>query len=276
MRSAMKLPIVLFLAASVCGCRSTTPAETIVAPAPAAVAEDLKLRIETAAESDRWNDALLLLGELDRSCRDPASRASAGVDELSARIVAGRETYFGKQAALTMYRATYALIEAKVRERETTDPAGGDAVDAPSDAARRGTIAAARGWAIRELPAELGRTVSADLGLAPDDLDRFWKSRRVSVPRQAVYGSGSFIVVGTRNPSDLTDEQWWHAADPVERMSWLTAFFVESSGLFEIVKTDGTPCGTCHGSGSVGASVRPRGPCPVCHGACDFRSVTYR
>lgn len=231
-------------------------------------ARDEKAKVVAAVSEERWNDALSGVEKLDRLCTDEAVRKSIGVDALRAQVVAGRDAYFQGCVPVNAYWVLGDLIDKK--------------------GAREPTLAAAREWASRDLPAAWWKAVGSDLGLTTDELEKYWKGRRAKATRQASYGSGTFVVAKRRIPAAaqaaaLTDtgaeERWWSGADAASRSNFLTAYFVETSGDFLIVGVDERPCETCRGSGFAeehrGTDI-VRFACRTCNGCGAFRSVTYR
>ena len=231
-----------------------------------AAAENLRARIDAAVAENRWNDALRLLNEFDSTYKDQAVRAAARFDELEAKVVKGRDAWFVEKLPLAAFAAIDELIAAKVREQT---------VGSASDAARAGTLAAARTWANRELDALLWEKAASDLGLTKEEIEKYWGIRRVAEPRVAGYAKGSFIVVkprpGSGTPMPSAQEDWWSTADSTERAGFLTAYFVETSNRFEILRADDAGCPACGGHGGSTSVV-----CAQCNGCGVIRSVTYR
>ena len=233
-----------------------------------AAARALKDEVIAAMAEKRWNDALRGVNELRAKFKDDAIRKAIGLDELEAQVVAGRDAYFCERMSATPHETMDALIAER--------------------AAREPTIAAARTWANRELDAALWEQVSSDLDLKKEELERYWKDRRKVDPRTVSYGAGSFIAVKPREragspagqaadvPRAWTDEDWWSAADTVARTAFLTAYFVETSGRFVILRADETACDACRGRGFVGEEGAARVVCRSCNGCGAVRSVMYR
>lgn len=220
-----------------------------------ALARALENDIRAAAAEKRWNDALKGLNEIEFLCKDTAARASISLDALSGEIVAGRDAYFREQSPLR----AYATMDALVADKASQEPA----------------FAVARAWASREVSAELWEKAASNLALKMDELEKYWKERRVTGVRRASYGSGSFVMIkktfGTVAPSAAaairqTEDVWWSRADSVTRSAFLTAYFVETSGYFEILRVDETACEACGGQGE----------CASCNGCGVVRTVTYR
>ena len=66
-----------------------------------------------------------------------------------------------------------------------------------------------------------------------------------------------------------------------DRAKWLAAHFVESSGIFEIIRTDESElCGGCGGRGVLVTNNQDGSQsstvCPTCNGAQKVRKVLYR
>lgn len=272
-------------------------------------AQDLVQQIKLAMGQNRYNDALNVLNKLDADpqYKDDVIRKAISFDNLESRVVKARDTWFQKQIALDAYRVMDDLIEKKARERKPLRPEPGGA----PGAAAVGTLAAARQWENRELFAQLWEKVGTDLGLTKDEMEKYWKARSVKTVRKANYGTGSFIVVKKaatakvpggeqprrRPPSSdpsgknapqkpvkvdkpLTDEEWWEEVGPSDRKQWLIANFVETSGIFDVIKADQVPCQSCGGAGfekSTDSSGNENQTfCKQCNTSGVFRSVSYR
>lgn len=69
-------------------------------------------------------------------------------------------------------------------------------------------------------------------------------------------------------PKEETDEDWWKAASPDERLNFLRSYYAEFSGDLELVNASVTPCRTCGGEGShalLGSSGKEEKiPCWTC------------
>jgi hypothetical protein len=269
----------------------------------AAGAQELVAAINRAKYAKKWNDALAKLIQLDEEYEDQQIRDAIGFDRLENQVVRGRDEFFKKRVQRVVYDAMEKMIERKVREkkplRATED---GDGLS--------GTLAGARQWAARQLPTELWDKVAADLGLEKDEVDRFWSERTSRRVRTGNYGTGSFIVIkratlpggdnrrrrpppGSRSRSSgggggsskasqpKTDEQWWDSVRPADRARWLEAYFVENSGIFEIIRTDESElCSNCAGKGFLAIASSEGGEsqtyCPQCNGSGKFKKVMYR
>jgi hypothetical protein len=274
-------------------------------------AQDLVKQIKFAQNQNRHNDALELLNRIDAEYKDEAIRKAINFDNLEVRVVKARDTYFQRHLALTFYKTMEKLISAKAREQKPLRP---DA-NAPSGAAAQGSIAAARQWANRELDNLIWDKLAADLGLKREEMETYWKNRTVNNVRRALYGTGSFIVVkkaapkaggGSSQPvrrrppgspggggagnapakpakveKPATEEEWWsEKVGASDRERWLTAYFVESSGRFNILRTPLLNCDDCGGAGLTTSSgtdgTETQNFCKRCNGAGVFRTVEYR
>lgn len=277
-------------------------------------AADLVQQIKQAQNAARWNDALKLLNQIDTEYKDEQIRKAIGFDLLEARVVKGRDTYFQRAIALDVYKVLDQLTDKKAREQKPLRPdAAGTAPGA--GVAAQGSIAAARQWANRELSAQLWEKVGTDLGLTKEELEKYWKVRSVKNIRRASYGTGSFIMVkkaaapgakpggdapqrrrppssdkdkGGKNVPDkpvavekpLTEEQWWETRAASEKGNWLTAYYVETSGYFDVVRADEVNCDQCGGTGKITSTGTDGGEsstfCKKCNEAGRFRTVNYR
>jgi len=258
------LAVVLFAA----GCHSAEPEPAPPAASRESEALELKDKVQLAMRENRWNDALAAAKQTDELCKDETVRQAVGVDELLAKTVKGRDQHFQHEVAIDFYRRMAALIGAKAREKSAT-----------------ATLAAARDWASKELPAELWRSVSANEGLTNDEVANYWTTRTVKSVRKATYGPGSFIVAERPQPDvpaaarqRWTPEEWWNSAPSLDRSTWLTAYFVETSGSFELLRREQTDCGGCRGIGTIQVIATDNEPliCAECNGSGKIRSVSYR
>jgi hypothetical protein len=218
------------------------------------ILEQMALRTPLGA-----NESLKLANELDRGFKEEAIRAAVGVRELETAVVEARDALFRVEVPRRVFAAMDRLIEKRVRE-------------APAD----DTLAAVKRWAMRELPAAMWSETRTDLGIQADESEKFWKTRDVATPRQATYGTRSFIVSkDTRVPNGVgkppTEEEWWAGADAAARAAWLTANFAETSGCFRVDDAKGAPCPDCSGDGFIG-----RRRCITCNGFGVVRTVVFR
>jgi hypothetical protein len=274
-------------------------------------AQDMAAQIKSAMRSNRssgWNTAAKLVSELDTKYPDEAVRRVIQFDLLRRSVQKGRETFFRKEVQKGVYQAMTRFIEKQAREpKKAADP------NAPRGVATPGSLGAAKQFMSKDLPKLIWDKVIADTGITPEEMDQFWKERSSKKVLTASYGTGSFIVVrrapqqkgGGPDPSrpkgpagsqrqqggppgppkkedkPLTEEEWWEQRQASDRVRWMTAWFVESSGMFEVVRTDETAtCEGCAGTGvlrqnntdgSVSTSI-----CTTCNGAAKVRRVIYR
>lgn len=212
-----------------------------------------------------WNEALAQLISLAEQYQDEGIRKAIKLETLERKVVRGRDDFFKKRVQLTAYREMRDLIRDKARESKSSG-----VIDEPRRGAAAGTLAAAQQWSMRELPEILWKQVGAKLELELEEVERYWAARSGKSPQHATYGSGTFVVVKTeaksrddrpqrrrppganrnRNNRDrgggqeakekkvITPEEWWTQSKPSERALWLTAYFVENSGEFEIIRID--------------------------------------
>ena len=114
-------------------------------------------------------------------------------------------------------------------------------------------------------------------------------NKRIDIALRSIYGIGPTVanrilqtaaIDGTPKPK--TEEQWWAmSARPTDRAQWLRAHFVETSGLFQIIRVDETEhCSNCGGQGFVTSQSSDGGSsssfCVQCNGSGNFRKVIYR
>ncbi|MCE9634159.1 MAG: zinc finger-like domain-containing protein [Planctomycetes bacterium] len=273
-------------------------------------AQDLVAQINAAMRSNRWNLALSTLNQLDAQYKDEQVRKLVHFELLESRVVRGRDGYFGKEVQRRVYATMGRLIEGKSREKK---PLRADE-NAPRGVATPGTLAAARQWLARDLPTQLWEKVAAELELKPEEMDRYWKARSGKNYQSSSYGTGSFIVIkraaaaGGSDPNrqrrpagstrdsggqqggpqrqskedkPKTEEEWWDERSPGDRARWLTAFFGESSGIFEVIRADESEsCDSCGGRGvlvSNGTDGSTQSTvCPKCNGSTKFRKVVFK
>jgi hypothetical protein len=271
-------------------------------------AQDMVAQIRVAMRGNRWNEALAQLAALDTQYKDEQVRRLIRFDLLESSVVRGRDSFFRREVQKKVYFTMARLIDGKSREKKPLR----DDPSQPRGVATPGTLAAARQWVSRDLPTQIWDKVMADLGLKPEEMDKYWKERSGKNPQTANYGTGSFIVVKraaapksgqdpnrqrrppggagqqpqgpqrqAKEDKPKTEEEWFEAVGPGDRARWLTAFFVESSGMFEIVRTDESQaCEACGGRGVQVANnsdgTQSSSICPGCNGATKFRKVIYR
>lgn len=272
-------------------------------------AADLKAQINQARSQNRWNEAKKLLEQLAKEYKDPNIRNTISFDLLEARTLKQRDVYFQKEVALAVYRTMEQMIEAKAREQKPAKVAEDFKGAVP------GTLAAARQWENKDLYKLIWDKVAKDLDLKIEELESYWKDRSVKQIRRANYGTGSFIVVKkvsttkpgapppppprrppgsdprggaktvpakpTKSDKPATEEEWWgEKVGPSDRTRWLIANFVETSGMFDIIKTEQLNCKECEGRGfntSSGADgTESQHFCVQCNGAGVTRTVSYR
>lgn len=273
-------------------------------------AQDMVANIKGAMRSDRWNDAQKTLDELDKKYQDEQVRRLIHFDLVASQVVRGRTTYFQRKCQSSVYAVMVKLIEEKARVKKPLRPDP----DQPRGVAVAGSLASAKQWMSKDLPKAIWDRVQADLGISADELDAFWKTRSSKKLQSANYGTGSFIVIkkaqgpkggdanrpkppGARRDGGAgaggpprapakedkarTDEEWYEERSTTDRKNWLIAYFVESSGIFEISRTDESEiCDSCAGKGVLIATTTDGGQsstvCAKCNQSGKFRKVFYR
>jgi hypothetical protein len=266
-------------------------------------AREMVTQIEIAIRSRRWNDAKTKLEDLAKQYTDETVRKKIRFSLLETKVMRGRDDHFRAELPRRVQKTMLALIDAKAKERKAIR----ENPDAPRSSAPVGTLAAARQWAAKDLPKAIWDKSMSELGLTTEEMDAYWKVRSNRVSYSATYGTGSFIVAkkaapapgaprgdaarrpaGSR-PSDngskggppkapqtkeraMTDEEWWEilAERPSDRARWLTAYFVENSGFFELLRVDESePIPPMDGVGTNVAGV-------TLTIAGNVRKITYR
>src|SRR5262245_39322443 len=145
-------------------------------------ARALRDAVLVAAQEGRWNEALQGLEDLRAKFKDAATREAIAFDGLEALVTETRARWFSERIGPAVFAKMDELVAAKVRDS---------------------TFADARMWANRELSCQMWEKVGSDLELNMQELEMYWKRRRVAETRTAGYGGGSFIVLAPR--SDATD-----------------------------------------------------------------------
>jgi hypothetical protein len=258
--------------------------------------------IKSAKSRNKWNEARDLMLKLKQDFTDERILKAVRADVLERSVVRGRDDFFIKRVQIQTYRVMKDLIRAKARERKKPS-VGGDRNEAAS-----GTLAAAKQWTSRELPTKLAEEVSTKLGLELDEMTAYWERRKMRQQQTATFGSGTFIVVKAELPKSkrnrrrapgsdrnrnrggggsakqvkpLTEEEWWDQVNDSEQVQWLTAYFVEGSDQFEVIRIDESEkCSSCGGMGyktvaGEGGSTESQ-HCTQCNGAGKERRIMYR
>ena len=232
---------------------------------------DALLRDEAALEALRRMRAALWLREY-RRVREaleqfPGEHPGVGepvrrrLQEVRKDFQARRAEHVQREAGIRFPKVLAALIAAKVRETGIS-------------------ITDALAWARCDLTDAAFRVVAAGLArfddVTPEEARALWESRPRGAWRTASFGSGTFIVRpspgGERGaPRPPTRDRWWTSAPARERASWILAFFVQDSGVFEVEAPKTRPCATCGARGVVRGAA-----CPRCHGARGEITARYR
>jgi hypothetical protein len=220
--------------------------------------------LKTKLGSDMFK--LVGRGLADFATKHPnASEAvNKSLETFKGMVKVRRDKFMRQQARYHFPRICVKLIEAKVKEKDIK-------------------LNDAKGWAKRGLReaafAALTEKLATKDDVTPAEVEGWWETRWEGVSKtswlSASYGSGSFIAYqpkvlppkpragggGGRGgnqggpaptislPKPPTHDQWWAQA-PLERVGWVMAHFVETSGLFEKADDLGrTPCSLCLGEG---------------------------
>jgi hypothetical protein len=205
--------------------------------------------------------------------------------QLNTKLKKQRDKYMRNLAQREFPRIVIKLIETKVKEKDLT-------------------LTDATSWTKRELPTLAFEALAERMQKADDvnaaEAQAFWDARKKRIWSSANYGSGTFIISPAKvkparssgganrqnagpklpTPKPLTRDEWW-AQKKKERASWVMAFFVERSELFEVDSEPKLrPCPKCNGEGleskttTSGATWQYR--CTRCAGSQYDRSIRYR
>lgn len=197
-----------------------------------------------------------------------------------------RNEYFQLEAKIQFPKIVERAIKKKLGEKDVT-------------------LSDVTGWTRRDLPEqafkELEERFARKDDVTPDEVRQFWENRRKGSWRTAGYGAGTFIVEKPQiqapkrtgggggsggqpgpaftPPKPPTRDQWWAHAAPRDRESWVLAFFVENSGLFEVGEPKWVNCPTCGGVGLL-STLTGGGEvaylCTRCGGARRDKTVRFR
>ena len=105
-------------------------------------------------------------------------------------------------------------------------------------------------------------------------------ARRVGSSGRSSGSSGGGAAVAFKPPKPPTPDSWWAGADAEERGSWVLAYFIEHSDLFELGEPDRKNCALCLGQG-LQHKILQSGQtwsylCVRCGGAQRDKLVKYR
>ncbi|MHC4547338.1 MAG: hypothetical protein ACYTEZ_01060 [Planctomycetota bacterium] len=162
------------------------------------------------------------------------------------------------------------------------------------------------------LSAHAVEQVAADVGVSKEEAQEFWSQRPKRTIKSAFFRDGSFIVIpNLPDPLDrapkikepkgakgqkvnlpkprppLTPDRWWELKRQNKKTrdlrDFLFAYWVEESGLCEVLDPKKDTCPTCHAKGYVVQLITtPQGSAPfvdrcgTCHGALHFRVVRWK
>lgn len=270
-------------------------------------AKEMVQRVKLAMARRDYNEARDLMVSLKTDVTDERILKAVRYDMLERKVVRDRDEYFTSKLQSQTYKVMRDMIRDKAKEKRkpslTNEPKSGGAA--------YGTLAAARQWTSKDLPQLLWAKVADSLGLTLEEVTDYWGRRRLKQPQTATYGTGTFIVTktelpkkrdgrrqppgrsrdsggGNRGPQPtkkeqqpLTDEGWWDQATNNDQVQWLTAFFAEGSGFFEVIRVDESEnCQNCGGLGFTTVTSTGGGSeshfCSQCNGAGKFRKVIFR
>jgi hypothetical protein len=213
----------------------------------------------------RFRHARALLAAAKRP--DLGGEARARLARAHAFLAAQRETWLRSAIGRRFPAVARALIEATVHAREMT-------------------LSEATGWARRalrdEIRAALARSWHEVDDVPPEEVRALWRKRRRASWRTASYGAGTFVVErprpvpGASSPAPPRPGDWWDGADGAARAAWLTAWFVERPGLFD-VRRGHVACERCEGRGlEPDRAAGAWRACRRCHALARDRVVRYR
>ena len=183
---------------------------------------------------------------------------SIRLERLTKRFEDERNEYFRREARTHFVKISEKLIEKKVKEKDIT-------------------VTDVTSWTRRELPEEAFKLLSERFArkddVTPEEAQTFWEQRKKRNWITRSYGAGTFVVKPAKVkppkkkkssnnrrssgkaapkitiPKPPTREQWWARAKSRERTSWVMAYFVERSGLFEVGPEKLSNCKICNGAG---------------------------
>jgi hypothetical protein len=215
------------------------------------------------------------------------------VEDLKKTFEERRKTFLARQCLTRFPKTLQKLIKDKVKAKETP-------------------INDVLAWTRKELAEEAFADLAKQLQTAYDpavtteETKTLWDARpkRPNSWKTVGYGSGSFIVnppqikpptnnrpqggnrsggsgpqVQFKPPPPPTRDTWWASTN--ERATWVLAFFVENSGLFEIdPKKIKSPCSLCLGEGLIRKALSSGGElaylCTRCGGSQYDISIRWK
>ncbi len=220
--------------------------------------------IRTDIRRKAYRRARTLMEAFKKAHPEPPPPVAFQAHRARLLFVAKRGEHMQREAKIRAPKIARRLIQAKVREPDVT-------------------LADVTAWARRELPELMFAGLAQHLmrwdDVTLDEGRMFWENGRRSSWHIASYGSGTFIVEPPKVKKPLgnaekpmTRDRWWFRSSPAERASWLTAWFAERSGLFDIsdVPTR-VQCVMCAGRGVKGNRL-----CPRCQGTRYDKRVRFR
>jgi hypothetical protein len=267
-------------------CRTGTPAPpTAPEPATPRSAEEELTDIRAAAvrvaeamaegTATGWNRAQVLAREADERTRRPEVRESEDIAALVLRVAECRTAFFRTKVRADMVATIRKLVDAKAREQRAVGAAR------PGEGPPVGSFAAARSWLLKDLSKALRAAVAAENGLSSEETERFWKERAGKVARMGYARVSTVAVRPLRDPASdaVLLEAWWDSASASDRSTWMSVYFVETSGVFDVVRVLTLDCDGCGGTGVLhmhaGTGVE-KITCSTCGGAGKVRTVEFR
>jgi hypothetical protein len=232
-----------------------------------------------------------MLTEFPRKHADAGEAVQNRLERAQKEFTKRRNDYFQMEAKIDFPKLVLNLIKSKVSEDEVG-------------------LSDVTAWTRRELPdlafGELTALFNKKDDVSPEETRAFWENRPKSNWKTATYGAGTFIVeppkikppkrkAPSKNkkssgggaapaikiPKPPTRDQWWEGAGTAHRQSWIMAFFVENSGLFEVSdKPTYSKCGKCNGEGLESKRFQTGAVlyylCTRCGGAQRDKRVRFR
>jgi tetratricopeptide (TPR) repeat protein len=245
---------------------------------------DLKIKLNSA-QFNRLREGLETFFEKHPEAGDAVKKS---VETLKEQFKKAREKALSRAAGDQLLKILERMIRARVKEKEVK-------------------LNEVLGWTKKTLTeealAELAKTLQRiDASVTPEEARTLWDARPKKDWKRARYGSGTFIVEppkikppsgGSRSgggggpgvtldlPKPPTRDGWWEKASVDERVQWVLAHFVETSGLFEVSpKKDRSPCDRCLGQGMLTATATNGQEiaylCPKCGGAQTEVTIKFR
>jgi hypothetical protein len=232
-----------------------------------------------------------MLSEFAEANPDMSAGVQSKLDALRALFDDKRATYFQRMAARYFVKDVQRLIDDKVSDPEIP-------------------ITDVTSWSRSKLPEEAfaklaERMAKFDEQITPQEAQSFWEGRPRRPWQRVSYGAGTFVVdppkieppkpssggggqrpasggaaVQIKIPKPPTRDQWWAGAATEERSSWVLAYFIERSDLFQLGDPEYRNCSLCMGQGLLHKTLQNGQTlsylCLRCGGAQRDMLVVYR